>query len=209
MSLRFLVIESDPGVAGEVDAALRAEGHEVVHCHEAGAPAFPCVGIDGPCPVERGVAAAVLVRSAGRPAPTAYEDGVSCALRARVPLVVAAPLPSGAYDRMAAQVVTTDDADVVAAAVLRAAAGRSLGHEERAAAAVASVLDRRRADGQEVPDASDVGVAVVRRADGSLSVTLTLPSGAGHGLDSELAHRVHAALRAHDHRAARIDVGVG
>jgi hypothetical protein len=208
MSMRFLVLESDPGVASEIDAALRADGRQVVRCHEVGAPAFPCNGIDAPCPIDAGVAAAVVVRSPARPSPTAYEDGVACALRARVPLVVASPGPAGTYDRYATEVIPSDDADAVVAALARAATARSASHEEQARVAIASVLDRRRGDGQHVPEADDVAVVVRRRADGTLAVGLQLPEEAPPGLESELAHRVHAALRRWDHGAARIDVGV-
>src|SRR3546814_9180958 len=57
--------------------------------HEPGEPAFPCKGLVDPssCPLEGHIDVALLVRPRIAPRPTAVEDGVTCALRAGVPLV--------------------------------------------------------------------------------------------------------------------------
>ena len=89
--MRVLVLEGEPGAAGEVERRLRAAGHEVVRCHEPGLPLFPCVGLsDGACPLDGPrVDVAVTVRGHVRPSPALTEDGAVCALRAGIPLVMA------------------------------------------------------------------------------------------------------------------------
>ena len=89
--LRVLVLESEPGAADTAIEELRTAGHSVVRCHEPGAPAFPCNGLveRRQCPMESApVDLALTVRSGAPMHPTPTEDGVSCALRHRVPLVV-------------------------------------------------------------------------------------------------------------------------
>ena len=88
--MRVLVSEANPDAAAAVVEQLAEAGHDVVRCHAEGAPAFPCSGLAGAgCPVEDGVDVAVTVRTHPRSTPAPTEDGVICALRRRVPVVVA------------------------------------------------------------------------------------------------------------------------
>lgn len=89
--MRVLVLESDPRAATVAGQAVEAAGHEVVRCFAPGVGAFPCRALEvgAMCPVDEGVDVALLVRSRPWPKPTALERGGICALRARVPLVVA------------------------------------------------------------------------------------------------------------------------
>src|SRR3546814_20188340 len=84
-----LLIQSRPGAARAAAESLEAAGHRVHLCHEPGEPAFPCKGLVDPssCPLEGHIDVALLVRPRIAPRPTAVEDGVTCALRAGVPLV--------------------------------------------------------------------------------------------------------------------------
>lgn len=84
-----MVLESAPGAADPAVDALNAAGWTVSRCQESDRAPFPCNGILDPerCPLARRVDVAVLVRADGDPAPTAREAGVTCAVRAGVPLV--------------------------------------------------------------------------------------------------------------------------
>ena len=88
-TLDVLVIESVPAAADEASAALARTGHRLHRCYERGERGFPCKGVRDPssCPLEEGVDVAVLVRPHVAPRPSALETGVSCALRAGIPLV--------------------------------------------------------------------------------------------------------------------------
>jgi hypothetical protein len=97
--MRILMTESDRSGGAVAGALLALEGHEVAHCHSPGAEASaaPCAGMapGGRCPLAGGD---VDLLADVRPAPgpfTLREAGVMCALRARVPVLVAGPTPSG------------------------------------------------------------------------------------------------------------------
>jgi hypothetical protein len=87
--VKVLVLESEPGAAREVEHRLVVAGHEILRCHVAGLPAFPCLGLsDGRCPLdEPGVDVVVTVRGHVRPSPAPTEDGAVCAIRRGVPVV--------------------------------------------------------------------------------------------------------------------------
>src|SRR5690349_19225505 len=91
--MRALLLESDPRRGTEVEQALVSAGHTVLRCHEPGQPSFPCVGMADPqsCPLDSpgGVDVAIVHRAHPHPRPTSFEDGVSCALRRKIPVVVA------------------------------------------------------------------------------------------------------------------------
>jgi hypothetical protein len=92
-TLDVLVIESRPGAADRADTSLTDAGHRTHRCYDPGERGFPCRGVRDPsvCPLEHGVDVAVLVRPQLAPRPTALETGVSCALRAGIPLVEKGP----------------------------------------------------------------------------------------------------------------------
>jgi hypothetical protein len=91
--LDVMVLESEPGAACTAVTALRRAGHRVHRCHEPGLGSFPCNGLldAKTCPLAAHVDVTLLVRSHVSPTPTPFEDGVSCAIRAGVPLVEAGP----------------------------------------------------------------------------------------------------------------------
>lgn len=89
-SRRALLLTTDDGPVDEIVDELAAAGYEVRRCHEGGLR-FPCAGLaGGGCPLEAtgGVDVAIDVRQHPWPDPTSLEVGVTCALRAGVPLVV-------------------------------------------------------------------------------------------------------------------------
>lgn len=87
--LSVMVLESHPGSANRAVSKLTDRGHTVRRCHEPGRPSFPCNGLGGGpgCPLDGEVDVALVVRRGVSPRPTADEDGVTCALRAGLPLV--------------------------------------------------------------------------------------------------------------------------
>jgi hypothetical protein len=101
-NLSVLLIESDVRV-GDTDAcAVEAAGHTVQRCYPAaergaaagGSPSDDalCTGVtSGTCPLDTGVDVALLVRPQLATKPAWREAGVSCALRAGVPVVEDGP----------------------------------------------------------------------------------------------------------------------
>lgn len=97
--LNVLLIEARPG-DGAVDAdRLEAAGHRIHRCWPAGEGRHGdeqhrslCSGVtEGACPVDEGIDVALLVRRRITVRPTATEAGVSCALRAGIPVVEDGP----------------------------------------------------------------------------------------------------------------------
>jgi hypothetical protein len=123
-ALDILVIESHRGTATDAAHALEAAGHRVGRCHDPDSRGFPCRGVVDPssCPLAARPDLALLVRSHVEPRPTPLEQGVSCALRAGVPLVEAGPATLDPYDPwLAARVRWADDVVGACEAVASAA----------------------------------------------------------------------------------------
>ena len=197
--MKGLLLESDRFAGSEVARRLESAGHDVRRCHDAGGPAFPCRGLDGgSCPVDEdgGVDLAVTVRAHPHPRPTVYEDGVSCALRHHVPLVVTGKTVLQPFDGYATEIADTDELvaridDLAAAPIAR--------HSEEATAEAVRVLDSMGA-------ASD-GVAVEgRRRDGALKAEMHLPADTPLRVVELAAIRVAGVLRAIDPHARTVDV---
>jgi hypothetical protein len=96
-----LMLETEPGAADSAIEELGDRGHHVFRGHEPGSPAFPCRALEGrgPCPLaDPGIDVAVTVRDHPGTRPSLFEDGVACALRARVPLVVAGRATLNPYE---------------------------------------------------------------------------------------------------------------
>jgi len=122
MGVKVLVLESDAHAADKATTRLREAGHDVERCHEPGLPSFPCNALlgGGICPLDRdGIDVTVVVRSHPWPRPSALEDGVVCALRRGLPLVVAGRTILNPYDDWAAVVI--DGVGGIVAAVEEAA----------------------------------------------------------------------------------------
>lgn len=90
-NLRVLLTETDRRAADHLAQEFESAGHEVHRCRDSGEPSFPCRGVAGPepCPLEGGIDVAVAYRAHPYPKPTTREDGISCALRHEIPVVVA------------------------------------------------------------------------------------------------------------------------
>ena len=200
--MKVLVLDSDgEGGGREATATLVAAGHEVHRCHERGAPAFPCNGLTGAgvCPLDRVIDVAVVVREHPWPRPTALEDGVTCALRHSVPLVVSGRTALDPFDGWAAEEIE-GTRDIVEACE-RAAAAPLPRHGEAAAAMAADVLDH-----PGLP--TDGLTAEVLRREGRLRVSVTVPVAVDRGLAGMVATRVVGRLRQLDRYAVAVDVCV-
>lgn len=196
--MEVLVVESNLGAAAVEIALLEAAGHQVKRCHEPGAHAFPCAALDpGRCPLEADAIDVVLtVRARAHPHPSPLEDGVTCALRRRVPVVVAGRTTLNPFERY--PVTIAGVADVVAACE-RAATGPQLEHEAVAAKVLEETLARA-----DLP-AHRARVSVQRDGAG-LQVTLHLSPDADRRARGIAAVRVAGALRAFDPDAQHIDI---
>ncbi len=188
--MKVMLIESvpsgDPGVADE----LRDRGHEVVRCYDADESPFPCLGVVDAtrCPLFAGdVAVACVVREFGVFDPTPFEGGVACALRSRVPVIVEDPSmsPFGEF-------AIDAKGDLVGAA------------EQAASAPLAGHVDALRAFFR--PD--QVVDVDVRRREGDLKVTMTVPTGAPEWTVQYVTSRAAGVVREYDRYATRIDVMV-
>ena len=198
--MKVLVLEEDTGASCDVALDLVGAGHEIVRCHGADEPAFPCRGITTDrCPLDDGdVAVAVMVQSAGDgTVDGAVEDGARCALRRHIPLVVAGTSERSRLREFATAVV--DDPATVAAAVGEVGAMPSARHTGVAEGAFAGVLEAHGLD-------PTLAAAVVVRRGGDLHVELR-PSGPVERAVMEVAAvRVAAALRRFDPFPGVIDV---
>jgi hypothetical protein len=126
MPLNVMVLQSERGAAYQAALELTQAGHVVLRCHDPGASAFPCRGVEdqSSCPLRsHTVDVAVTVRSRPRSQPAPQEDGVRCALMHHVPLVVAGPTVLDPYEGYEARVLDRT-ADVVGACEEVAAAAQ-------------------------------------------------------------------------------------
>lgn len=192
--MRILVTETDRHGSDGVASTLAAAGHDVVRCTDTDASAFPCRGlIEGQsCPVDRGVDVVVTARCAPYPRRTAREDGVVCALRRHIPLVVTGGQVENPFaDWTTVEVAEGDD---LAAACELAAAAPLRRHSEIATAEVVRLVG------------DDTAGAVVHRRDGRCVVSLVLPESVGGDVAHDVAVRVADVVRAFDPTATNLDV---
>jgi hypothetical protein len=200
MSLNVLVLESERGAADAAACELEAAGHKVLRCHEPGAPAFPCKALaeEPSCPLREGVVdVALTVRKRPRSQPAPQEDGVTCALESHVPLVVAGAIVMNPYMKYATELV--EEPYNVVEACERAAEAPLGRHADRAAGALASVLDVHEVTGVHPT------VEVFRR-EGRLHVDVHGANELDHTVKSIGSVRIIGALRQFDRDAGGIDV---
>ena len=85
-----LAVGTDDWAIEQSAAALEVAGHTVHRCHEPGEETFPCNAFrpGRGCPLDAGVDAVVTSRARPMDIPAAGETGVTCGLRAGLPLIV-------------------------------------------------------------------------------------------------------------------------
>jgi hypothetical protein len=199
--LDILVIESHPGAAAQAARDLEAAGHHVCRCHDLDSRGFPCRGVVDPeeCPLTGVPDVALVVRSRVEPRPTPLEHGVSCAIRAGVPLVEAGPATLDPYEPWLATRVDRA-ADVVATCeAVAAAAGRGLRTD---------VLRRIETIVEGIGARPDAVECRLEHRGGGLRVHLDLPVDVGTGVEQAIAVRVLDAIRAGDRTVGAVDVSV-
>ena len=85
--MRVLLLAEDDGLYARGAETLRERGHDVIGCHDAGSAAnrWPCSGVEGVCPLDEGVDAAVALR---RSQASRVDSGVGCVVRQHIPLII-------------------------------------------------------------------------------------------------------------------------
>jgi hypothetical protein len=196
--MKVLLLEHGTDVETGVERALADAGHEVVRCHQPGAPSFPCLGLrdGGVCPLDDGlVAVAVDVA----PSPDVYpehNDGVTCALRRNIPLVVAGDAPDETTASLATAVTPTGH---VVDAVETAAHATARRPTMAATSALRTALDGH---GMEGVGAS----AAVHRDGANLAVSLDVDGPLSNTVKQAAAVRVLAAVNRVEPHAAKVGV---
>lgn len=119
--LDVLVVENRRHAADAAVADLEAAGHHVHRCFDPDSPGFPCQAIrePGTCPLDQGVDVALSVRDRIEPRPTRYEQGISCAIRAGVPIAEVGPQALDPFEPWVTCRITNDVAVGVATAAER------------------------------------------------------------------------------------------
>jgi hypothetical protein len=192
-------MSNDEGVCESTRELLIEGGCDVVRCKETPASTFVCRGFVGHCPIDDGVAAAVVTGDGL--AGVHPEDGASCAVRRRVPLVVAGDLAGHPYGQWAAAEVR-DPRRHLLTALAEVTSGASTSHSEVAQQAAMSLV-RRWGD-----DRLQVRVAVYRSEEGRLDAEVVTSCEVSPDLSHNIADRVRSRLRDYDAEAPFIDVSV-
>jgi hypothetical protein len=198
--MRMLVVGTLPSAIEPAVTQLVDAGHDVARCHDPGAGAFPCLALSEgrACPLEESpVDVALTVRDRAWPRPSTFEDGAICALRHRIPLVVAGVTAAHPFASWSSR--TLEDPSDLVVACEEAAVEPLPGHGDVTRQAARQVLAAARRD-------ADVE-ATVRRCEGALRVEITVPASCA-GLTSKVAARAIGALRQFDGLATAIDVAV-
>lgn len=199
--LHVLVVESERGGAEVAADDLEEAGHHVHRCRPEEADAFPCAAVDdaGACPFEgQPIDVAITLRPRPRSQVAAREDGVTCAIRRHVPLVVAGKTALNPFEEYATEIVGDED---VVAAVERAAESEPARLAKAAREALTSVLDVR-----DLPP--EAGTVSIKRRDGGLDVLISLPDDIDKKARAMASVRVAGAIRQVDPSAAHVDVSV-
>jgi len=199
--LDVLLIENRAGIGIDAARALEADGHRVHRCYDDPHDGFPCRGLAAPsaCPVDGPIDVALVVRSGYAPAPSHLEQGVSCAVRANVPIVEQGPAePDPFRPWVAARVPTDGD---VAGACAKAAAGAFDAVRIEVQGRIARLLGTHGIESAQVPIRFEPDR-------GGLDVHLDLPVPVPRGVEQALAVRVLDGIRGVGRTFGRVDVHV-
>ena len=196
--MKVLVNESEAGTADRAIKLLESQGHDVLRCHQRGESPFPCAALrpGHVCPLrDPGIDVAVTVRSEPHSRPTALEDGIACALRARIPAVVAGRTFVNPYERFEVDVVGGQH---VVGAVERLAMAPSPGHSRVATRALVAALRREPGD----------AIAVAYRNRDGVRVELEAVPTIDRSAVQAAVPKVIAAVREYDRDTERIDISI-
>jgi len=200
-SLNVLVLQTDARTADPAVEALEASGHRVHRCHDEDARGFPCRGARdrSACPLDGHIDVALVSRRGVRPHPTELETGVTCAIRAGLPIVeegtdLLDPFAPWVTKRVSTAAQTPQACvDAVEA-----------GHVPLLLAIEARISKLLRASGIEL---AAVACTIHPRPAG-LVITLALPTPVATGVEHALAVRVLDAVRSTGRTYGHIEVSV-
>lgn len=200
--MKVLLLEGEQGAADEAVRQLGEAGHEVSRCHERDGESFPCTGMleDHDCPLDgESVDVALVVRGELSPSLSAREDGVRCALRRHIPLVVAGTTDGSPYSDWAAAI--HDGVTEIVGTVEAVATAPLPRHGEAAVRGVQDLLAEEGID----PEAVSIEV---HRSTNQLRISIRSAVELDQRLADALAVRAQAAVRGLDQYAAKVDVTV-
>jgi hypothetical protein len=105
-----LTVGTDDWAIEQSAAALEVAGHTVHRCHEPGEETFPCNAFrpGRGCPLDAGVEVVVTSRARPMDVPAGGETGVTCGLRAGLPLIVNGISRHSPFNELAKTVVGQD-----------------------------------------------------------------------------------------------------
>jgi hypothetical protein len=104
---KVLTVGTDDWAIEQSAAALEVAGHIVHRCHEPGDETFPCNAFrpGRGCPLDAGVEVVVTSRARPTDVPAAGETGVTCGLRAGLPLIVNGISRHSPFNELAVSIV--------------------------------------------------------------------------------------------------------
>lgn len=198
--MQVLMTELATDRARTAAALLETRAHEIVTCGDDVPRTVTCAALrGGSCPLDRQTIDVVLhvERADG---PGLADEGVVCALRRFVPLVVAARGQASAADPFVGWAAAVCDLDELEEALTEAAAAPPPAHSAAAARAANTVL-------------ASAGCvtswqAVARRQSGRLRVELISEQPLDRELCARSAVRAEGAIRELDAMTASIDVEI-
>lgn len=196
--MKVLVVESDLGGARALRKTLVGRGHDVHTCFSDPYDVQGCTALDPEvgCPLDtEPIDVVVDVRGFPHPAPRSLEQGATCGIRKRVPLVVASPKGTSPYTRWASAVVD-GGTEEIADAVEATDGARSPAHQEVVDAALDAAMP------------GEGATAFVSRQSGRLHVALSLPPDTSSVEAERVTLKVVAAVRAFDPETPVLDVGL-
>lgn len=200
--MRTLLIEPTRAGGASLADDLDAAGHQVVRCHPADGPSFPCAGLSHEgCPLDDAepIDVAIAVRDKADATPTADEAAVTCAIRTGLPVVVVAePGPNPFEEWSEACHDPAELADACDRAISSVA--------ERRAAPLRAEVQRL----LEVEQVDAGGFDVEVRRDGTAATVLVRT---GQPLPIEVANTIATRIHAVDQRSSwptsKLSVSVG
>lgn len=201
--MRVLVVERESGGGAGVVEQLGEAGHEVVRCHEPDGPAFPCNALleDAVCPLEGApVDVALAVRGEHGGPTTEAEDGVRCAIRRRVPVVLVGSRDGASYAGWVTDAAEATDPDLLDRTADAARAGFDQ-HVRIARETLRQVLDTHGIDSPSI----DIDIT---RRDNRLRVVLHVDAPVDRLVAQMAAVRVVVAMRSLEQQLDVIDVDV-
>jgi|GEM_PF-4557755 len=193
------------GSTGPVDdpvvAALEAGGAQISRCHHPDDGTMCTMVAGHPCPMDDHAEVAVVPLVAAGAGPT-LADGVGCAVRSSIPVVVVGRGSPGPFGAVAA--AAADGPDDVVDVCRTAIAGATMAHTRVAQDALEARVDSLGIDADAARELS----ASVRRNETGLRLEIRTNGLLAHQVGERLGLQVLAAVRAFDPRAKGVSLAV-